>query len=258
MGRERAALLSKAVEAQPSLRISASAWRLSSLSADGILSMNSSALLALASSLIMLICASAMKWPSGIRDREKINYLNRIPRFLEKAIKHFVNANLDPIDMFENRSYEALEIYFILRGIPGIGPKKACMIARDFVYDSRNIGKIMNPCFYQIKKKHPQFKVTRENLLDMPIDVQVTKVFLRIFGQKYTRRGWRNEILPNVQDLIAFSKLVFPDFPAKLDEIFWNIGRTFCDNRNPKCSECLIRKICEVGKKEENNKNKHA
>ena len=50
----------------------------------------------------------------------------------------------------------------------------------------------------------------------MPIDVQVTKVFLRIFGQKYARRGgWRNEILPNIQDLIAFFKTCISNFPCE-------------------------------------------
>jgi hypothetical protein len=134
----------------------------------------------------------------------------------------------------------------MLRVIPGIGPKKASMITRDFVY--RSLGLVeSNAWFDQIKGRNPEFDVTHHHLIITPIDVHVVMVFSRLFGLK--RANWRklqgNPLL--VQDVIVFSKLAFPDLPAKLDDFLWNVGRDWCDNDNPLCQECLLRDICDAG-----------
>jgi len=186
------------------------------------------------------------KWPKGMREKDRENYLRRIPKYLEEALKYFRRNNSSPVDLFENRAYSALEIYFTLRRIPGIGPKKANMITRDFIYISK--GK-EDPTgwFTQIKRKKPHFKVERENLLDMPIDVHVIKVFNRIFGR--FKANWRQDLPNYTLDVIAFSKLVCPEFPAKLDELFWKVGREYCHEYSPKCNDCHLNEICEIGKR---------
>ena len=188
------------------------------------------------------------KWPKNWNSRKKENYLKEISKRLSKAMRFFNEIGRTPVTIFDNRSYEALEVYFTLRRIPGIGAKKANMITRDFIYSSKGL----HTCewFARIKKIYPNFRVERENLLDMPIDHHVIKVFLRIFGIKYPPKGkkWK-ELLPiYFQDIIAFSKLVFPEFPARLDELFWTIGREYCDEFDPNCSDCLIKEICEIGR----------
>jgi len=184
------------------------------------------------------------KWPKGMSEKDREDYLRRIPRYLESALKFFIRINCSPVDLFENRAYCALEVYFTLRRIPGIGPKKANMITRDFIYISKG-KKDPNGWFIQIKRKNPRFKVERENLLDMPIDVHVIKVFNRIFGR--FKGNWRRELPNHILDVIAFSKLVSPEFPAKLDGLFWRVGREYCHDRNPKCTDCCLNKICEIG-----------
>jgi len=173
-------------------------------------------------------------------------YLERVSKKIESALKYFKKRNKTPITMFENREYPAPEVYFMLRVIPGIGPKKASMITRDFVY--RSLGLVeSNAWFDQIKERNPEFDVTHHHLVSIPIDVHVVMVFSRLFGLK--RANWRklqrDPLL--VQDVIAFSKLAFPDLPAKLDDILWNVGRDWCDNDNPLCQECLLRDICNAG-----------
>jgi endonuclease III len=173
-------------------------------------------------------------------------YLESVPRKIKDALRYFKKQGKTPVTMFENRKYPAPEVYFMLRVIPGIGPKKASMITRDFVY--RSLGLVeSNAWFDQIKGRNPEFDVTHHHLITMPIDVHVAKVFSRLFGLK--RANWRklqgNPLL--VQDVIVFSKLAFPDLPVKLDDILWNVGREWCHEDNPLCQECLLRDICDAG-----------
>ncbi|MHA1594859.1 MAG: hypothetical protein ACTSXX_08975 [Candidatus Baldrarchaeia archaeon] len=185
------------------------------------------------------------KWPTKMNESMKIEWLDKISRAIISALKMFLERNNTPINMFENREYSVLEVYFMLRRIPGIGSKKANMITRDFAYRSLGITK-KHPWFDQIKRIRPNFYVVNENLLDMPIDVNVVKVFSRIFGQM--RGNWRKLLPAYILDIISFSKLAFPEFPAKLDEIFWIIGREYCSDNNPRCMECPIVHICETGR----------
>ena len=180
------------------------------------------------------------------------DYLESVPKRIESALKYFKKRGMTPVTMFENRKYPAPEIYFMLRVIPGIGPKKASMVTRDFAY--RSLGLVeSNAWFDQIKERNPEFDVIHRHLITMPIDVHVVKVFSRLFGLK--RANWRklqsDPLL--VQDVIAFSKLAFPDLPAKLDDILWNVGRVWCNDRrdteNPRCQECLLRDICDAGQR---------
>ncbi len=177
-------------------------------------------------------------------------YLESVPKKIESALKHFEKRGMTPVTMFENRKYPAPEVYFMLRVIPGIGPKKASMITRDFVY--RSLGLVeSNAWFDQIKERNPEFNVIRRRLISIPIDVRVVMVFSRLFGLRLRRAKWR--CLQNssvfVQDVIAFSKLAFPDLPAKLDDILWNVGRNWCRKGNPRCQECLLRDICDTGQR---------
>jgi endonuclease III len=173
-------------------------------------------------------------------------YLESVPKKIKDALRYFKRRKKTPVTMFEKRKYPAPEVYFMLRVIPGIGPKKASMITRDFAY--RSLGLVeSNAWFDQIKERNPEFDVTHHHLITMPIDVHVVRVFSRLFGLK--RANWRklqgNPLL--VQDVIVFSKLAFPDLPAKLDDFLWNVGRDWCDNDNPLCQECLLRDICDAG-----------
>lgn len=182
------------------------------------------------------------KWPKNMKDYVRKRYLENIPKYIIDSIKFLKNKGVSPVTMFENREYSAAEVYFILRQFKGIGPKKALMITRDFLYDSIH-ETVDNPWYSQIKNKRSEFKIS--GYVFPPIDVHVAKVFYRLFGGKYDV-DWR-ELLSNnsfIQDIIMFSILTFPKLPAEIDEVFWNIGRCFCGNP-PKCHECPLNKVCD-------------
>lgn len=190
------------------------------------------------------------KWPRGMKENKKQEYIEKISKALRDALEFFQKEGKSPVTIFENREYKALEIYFMLRRIPGFGHKKANMITRDFIYRSLGFSK-SHSWFDQIKARAPEFKVIEGNLLDMPVDVHVIKVFNRIFGRKFPakhkgkRNKWQDELQEHLQDILAFSKLVFPELPVKLDQIFWTVGHKYCHQSVPNCRECPIAKICD-------------
>ncbi|MEM0083852.1 MAG: hypothetical protein QW743_08385 [Candidatus Methanomethylicia archaeon] len=189
-------------------------------------------------------CSSRMKDKEG-----QDGYINKISEDILDALRFFQKEGKSPVTMFENRPYTALEVYFTLRRIAGIGPKKASMTTKDFIYRSLGLSKC-HPWFDQVKAKSPEFDVKEGNLADMPIDVNVIKVFNRIFGRMFPgEEGWRGELPNHIHDILAFSKLAFPDLPVKLDDIFWVVGRDYCYDIDPDCEECPIAKICESAKK---------
>jgi endonuclease III len=46
-----------------------------------------------------------------------------------------------------------------------------------------------------------------------------------------------------------FARLAFPEMPTKIDDLFWNVGREYCDNINPNCVKCPLREACDVAKR---------
>lgn len=186
------------------------------------------------------------KWPRGMTEESKEKYLNRISGHIVNALKLFMKEGVTPITMFENREYSAAEVYLMLRRLPGIGAKKAKMITKYFQLAGMGILKHYS-WFDQIKAKNPEFKVT--GVITPPVDIHVVKVFCRIFGVnlKDWNRAKRSSDL--IQDIEAFSILAFPNAPVVIDEIFWNIGRTYCSEVNPRCSECSLNEICNYAKK---------
>jgi len=188
------------------------------------------------------------KWPEGMKEDERQGYIKKISKAIREALKFFQKEGKSPVTLFENRPYTALEVYFTLRRIAGFGPKKASMTTRDFIYRSLGLSE-RHAWFDQVKAKSPEFYVKEGNLIDMPIDVHVVKVFNRVFGRMFPGKGgWRGELPNHIQDILAFSKLAFPDLPVKLDYIFWSVGRDYCHERNPECEGCPIAEICETAK----------
>lgn len=186
------------------------------------------------------------KWPKNMSDKDKENYSTNTAKHIVEAVRFFVKNDVTPITIFEDRVYAAPEVYFLLRRISGFGPKKAKMIVRDFLYVSAGLIE-HHPWFDQIKARRPKFDVA--GAITPPIDVQFTKVFCRIFGTNC--RSWKDpaESPYLIQDMEVFSMLAFPDQPAKVDELFWNIGRSYCDDKAPNCLACPLRKICNYVRK---------
>ncbi len=125
------------------------------------------------------------KWPRRMKKKDREDYLDSISRYIVEAMNFLKKRGVTPITMFENREYSATEVYFMLRQFNGVGPKKAKMITKYFLFTSMDILEHY-PWFDQIKAKNPEFKVT--GVIMPPIDVHVVKVFCRIFGENL--RNW--------------------------------------------------------------------
>ncbi len=132
--------------------------------------------------------------------------------------------------MFENREYSCIELYFMFRNIPGIGEKNASVLVRDFIYRENGLMP-RHPWFDQIKEKLPNFKVTDEGkeYIPIPIDVHVRKVASRVFkniGWIPWYLYWKYRKTDQVdKDIQLIARFIFPEFPARIDTLFWNVGR---------------------------------
>jgi len=183
------------------------------------------------------------RWPSGMKEKTRKNYLNNISSYIIKACyiisRHYNN---DPDNMFKKGAYTVSEIYFILRTLPGMGPKKASMIARDF---AKGAGPWYRGVKKRLKRRGIEFKVIDKYLSDVPVDVHVIKVFGRVIGE-FKRIPSRKKFLDYWPDIQNFAKLSFPEFPGQIDEILWIVGRVYCNDSSPNCEECPLKNIpCE-------------
>lgn len=70
--------------------------------------------------------------------------------------------------------------------------------------------------------------------IDIKPDVHVTRVFYRS-GLSPSRDG---------QSCIEVARRLYPEFPGKLDWPAWEIGRKYCYESEPNCSECPLNDIC--------------
>ena len=184
------------------------------------------------------------KWPSGMSADDQERYLNNVSGYIINACRliknHFAD---DPDNMFKLGNYNVPQVYFILRSLPGVGAKKASMIARDFAMSA-------GAWFLGLSKRLKQnsridLKVNGKHFSEVPVDIHVVKVFGRMMGE--FRRTPQRSTFPNYSpDIQNFAKLAFPAFPSKLDELLWAVGRTYCDDRNPVCNECPLQNLpCE-------------
>jgi len=187
------------------------------------------------------------KWPSGMGEKDREEYLENISRYIVDTCSLIVKKHAnDPDSMFEKGGYTVPEIYFILRALPGIGPKKATMIARDFV---KAEGRWYTGVQKRLKNKGKELKVEGKHLSEVPVDVHVVKVFGRIMGE-FRNTPQREKFLDYWPDIQNFAKVTFPDFPGRIDEALWVVGRKYCNERQPDCKECPLKDIpCDYAKR---------
>ncbi len=73
------------------------------------------------------------KWPAGMNQSDRDSYSASVSSYIVTACEVLDKQYADdPDTLFEQRAYTPSEIYFLLRGLPGFGQKKAAMISRDF------------------------------------------------------------------------------------------------------------------------------
>jgi endonuclease III len=98
----------------------------------------------------------------------------------------------------------------------GAGPKIATMAANILVRDFK-------------------IPVSDKYSIDISPDVHVRRSFERL---GLIREG------ASVEELIYTARELNPDYPGVFDLAAWEIGRNWCHQRIPECSECYMNKQC--------------
>ena len=77
--------------------------------------------------------------------------------------------------------------------------------------------------------------------IDISADVHVRRVFARL-----------GLCAPNatVEQVVYKAKALHPEFPGMMDLPCWEIGRNWCKSRNPECSGCYMRDLCQTANEE--------
>jgi endonuclease III len=172
------------------------------------------------------------KWPRRMDEKSREKWLEDIPRYIiESCEKIWREYNDDPDSIFAaaGEQLSVPLIYFMLRQFPGIGPKKASMIAREFALDS-----CLATCLIErLKERGVNLKVTHIHFTEVPIDIHVKRVFRRLGFSRYGEP----------QDFQNLARIIYPENPGLVDLFIWNLGRKVC--KKNKCQECPLNNICE-------------
>lgn len=71
--------------------------------------------------------------------------------------------------------------------------------------------------------------------LDISLDAHVRLVLKRLYGLPQETSG---------EQLIYFTRSLYPKYPGVFDLYAWEIGKTYCSLKNPICNECPMNDCC--------------
>jgi endonuclease III len=177
------------------------------------------------------------KWGRVRKDvREK--WLQNIPVYIVKTceiIAKKYDDNPDKLLLVNNGRLNPSLIYFIFRQLPGIGPKKASMLARDFTWNNDSYLKGVRE---RLQRLGVNLVVEQKFFTEIPVDVHILRVVERIFGSEYTE----------IQDIQNLGRLIYPENPGLVDYFLWDFARKTCLSKKPKCNKCSLSNICRYYK----------
>jgi endonuclease III len=179
------------------------------------------------------------KW-GRLRKKAREEWLQDISRYIVKTcelIAKKYNDDPDKLLLVSNGKLNPPLLYFIFRQLPGIGPKKASMLSRDFTWDKDSY---LEGARERLRRQGVNLVVEQKYFTEIPVDVHILRVVERIFGQVYTEN----------QDIQNLGRLIYPENPGLVDSYLWDFARKICinDNRKPKCDECPFTGICRYYK----------
>jgi endonuclease III len=175
------------------------------------------------------------KW-GRLRGRAREKWLQDISLYIVKTcelIAKKYNDDPDKLLLVSNGKMNPPLLYFIFRQLPGIGPKKASMLARDFTWDKDSY---LEGARERLRRQGVNLVVEQKYFTEIPVDVHILRVVGRIFEPEYTEN----------QDIQNLGRLIYPENPGLVDSYLWDFARKICinDRRKPKCSECPFTSIC--------------
>jgi endonuclease III len=175
------------------------------------------------------------KW-GRLRGRAREEWLQDISLYILKScelIAKKYNDDPDKLLLVSNGKLNPPLLYFIFRQLPGIGPKKASMLSRDFTWDKDSY---LEGARERLRRQGVNLVVEQKYFTEIPVDVHISRVVGRIFGPEYTEN----------QDIQNLGRLIYPENPGLVDSYLWDFARKICinDRRKPKCNECPFTGIC--------------
>jgi|GEM_PF-733160 len=176
------------------------------------------------------------KWPKRMSEEDREDWLEKISDSLIKTCERIwkeYNDDPDSIFIVNNGKLTVPLVYLILRQFPGIGAKKASMIARDF---GRNCD-WFESVKARLQKRGINLTITQVHFSEIPIDVHVRRVFRRLGFSGYFRGI-------GSQDFQNLARIIHPKNPGLVDDFIWDLGREICKSP-PKCEECPLSSVCE-------------
>lgn len=113
-------------------------------------------------------------------------------------------------------------------------PKSATLVLRFLEFEG--IGIKIATMAANILVRQFKIKVVDKYSIDISPDVHIRKIFYRM-GLIKNRQ--------NTNEIIYKARELYPNFPGIIDFSMWEIGRNYCFEKNPNCTECPIRKDCK-------------
>jgi endonuclease III len=144
-------------------------------------------------------------------------------RFVDKMSEVFYSAIQRIVNHYESNAANiwlgkplSAEVVYRFLEFEGVGLKIASMVTNILARDFR----VPFADYFSI---------------DISPDVHIRRVF--------TRLGLCPEGVL-AEQVIYKAKALHPEFPGIMDLSCWDIGRTWCNSRNPKCGKCCMNDLC--------------
>jgi endonuclease III len=143
-------------------------------------------------------------------------YTRDAPRTIQELTKMVVeNCGGDASNIWEGK--RAFEVKRSFESIFGVGPGIA------------NMAVLLIEKAFNIRFDNQDHAQT-----DIKPDVHTVRVLYRLgVSNRQTEKA-----------AIDASRLLNPAFPGELDGALWEIGRKYCNSRNPECQECPMTELC--------------
>ena len=153
----------------------------------------------------------------GVFEKEKLHRYNKpMSEVFYEAIQYMASKYKGDASRIWQGQQSSAEIIYRFLNFKGCGIKIASM-ATNLLH--RNFG----------------IKYTDYSSLDISPDIHIRRVMYRL--------GLIDDMDDTTQ-VIYRARSINPEYPGQMDECCWEIGRNFCKETNPKCSECKLDAIC--------------
>ena len=135
------------------------------------------------------------------------------------------------------------DIYFMMKClVPGIGPKKAAMIARDAYLGEKLLGykTVVELLIEKLRSEGIDVELADSHHTIPFIDVHIRDIVSKIlrYGSESVE-SWEAMV-----ELYYLSTMAFSDNPGIADLVLWTISREYCGKKRNGCRHCPMREFC--------------